>query len=63
MPSLVFSDPVGHLHTLYRKICFLERRTWRGTETITIAKQTIRGEAFDLVARCDPAGRALNSGA
>lgn len=41
---------------------YLERRTWRGTETVTIAKQTIRGDAFDLVARFDPSGRALIPG-
>jgi GntR family histidine utilization transcriptional repressor len=42
---------------------YLERRTWRGAETVTIVKQTIRGDAFDLVARFDPAGRALVPGA
>ena len=33
---------------------YLERRTWRGEDTITIAKQTIIGEALDLVARFSP---------
>lgn len=35
--------------------CLLvERRTWRGAETITIAKQVFRGDAFDLTARFGP---------
>lgn len=35
--------------------CLLvERRTWRGTETITIASQIFRGDAFDLTARFGP---------
>lgn len=32
----------------------LERRTWRGPETITIVCQTIRGDAFDFLARFTP---------
>lgn len=35
--------------------CLLvERRTWRGGETLTIAKQTFRGDAFDLTVRFGP---------
>ncbi|OJY28848.1 MAG: histidine utilization repressor [Rhodobacterales bacterium 65-51] len=35
--------------------CLLvERRTWRGEETITIARQMFRGDAFDLTARFGP---------
>ena len=35
--------------------CLLvERRTWRGAETFTIAKQVFRGDAFDLTARFGP---------
>lgn len=35
--------------------CLLvERRTWRGGETLTIAKQVFRGDAFDLTARFGP---------
>ncbi|MGQ0563868.1 MAG: UTRA domain-containing protein [Gemmobacter sp.] len=35
--------------------CLLvERRTWRGDETVTIARQTFRGDAFDLTARFGP---------
>jgi GntR family histidine utilization transcriptional repressor len=35
--------------------CLLvERRTWRGAETLTIAKQVFRGDAFDLTARFGP---------
>lgn len=35
--------------------CLLvERRTWRGKETLTIAKQAFRGDAFDLTARFGP---------
>lgn len=35
--------------------CLLvERRTWRGIETLTIAKQVFRGDAFDLTARFGP---------
>lgn len=32
----------------------LERRTWRGSATITIVRQTIRGDTFDLLARFTP---------
>lgn len=36
--------------------CLLvERRTWRGAETVTIARQVFRGDAFDLTARFGPA--------
>ena len=35
--------------------CLLvERRTWRGEATITIARQIFRGDAFDLTARFGP---------
>lgn len=35
--------------------CLLvERRTWRGTETLTIVRQVFRGDAFDLIARFGP---------
>lgn len=35
--------------------CLLvERRTWRGANTLTIAKQVFRGDAFDLTARFSP---------
>lgn len=34
----------------------LERRTWRGTETVTIARQIFRGDGFDLTARFGPSG-------
>ncbi|OZA13482.1 MAG: histidine utilization repressor [Rhodobacterales bacterium 17-64-5] len=35
--------------------CLLvERRTWRGTDTVTIVRQVFRGDAFDLVARFGP---------
>ena len=35
--------------------CLLvERRTWRGAATITIARQIFRGDAFDLTARFGP---------
>ena len=35
--------------------CLLvERRTWRGSETLTIAKQMFRGDAFELTARFGP---------
>ena len=35
--------------------CLLvERRTWRGVETITITRQIFRGDAFDLTARFGP---------
>ena len=33
---------------------YLERRTWRGTQTITIVRQTIRGDSFDFLARFTP---------
>lgn len=37
--------------------CLLvERRTWRGEETLTIARQVFRGDAFDLTARFGPSG-------
>jgi GntR family histidine utilization transcriptional repressor len=37
--------------------CLLvERRTWRGAETVTIARQVFRGDAFDLTARFGPVG-------
>lgn len=32
----------------------VERRTWRGAETVTIARQVFRGDSFDLVARFGP---------
>lgn len=35
----------------------LERRTWRGDGTITIARQTFRGDAFDLMERFGPGNR------
>jgi GntR family histidine utilization transcriptional repressor len=35
--------------------CLLvELRTWRGAETLTIARQVFRGDAFDLTARFGP---------
>ena len=35
--------------------CLLvERRTWRGAETVTIARQVFRGDSFDLVAHFGP---------
>jgi len=35
--------------------CLLvERRTWRGTSTVTIVRQAFRGDAFDLIARFGP---------
>lgn len=35
--------------------CLLvERRTWRGEETLTIARQVFRGDVFDLTARFGP---------
>ena len=35
--------------------CLLvERRTWRGTETVNIVRQVFRGDAFDLIARFGP---------
>ena len=35
--------------------CLLvERRTWRGTATVTIVRQVFRGDAFDLTARFGP---------
>ena len=35
--------------------CLLvERRTWRADETLTIARQVFRGDAFDLTARFGP---------
>ncbi len=35
--------------------CLLvERRTWRGTETLTIVRPVFRGDAFDLTARFGP---------
>jgi GntR family histidine utilization transcriptional repressor len=38
--------------------CLLvERRTWRGAETVTVARQVFRGDAFDLTARFGPSGR------
>ena len=37
--------------------CLLvERRTWRADETLTIARQVFRGDAFDLTARFGPSG-------
>lgn len=37
--------------------CLLvERRTWRTGETLTIARQVFRGDAFDLTARFGPSG-------
>ena len=37
--------------------CLLvEWRTWRGAETLTIARQVFRGDAFDLTARFGPSG-------
>lgn len=39
--------------------CLLvERRTWRGADTITIARQIFRGDAFDLTARFGPTSNA-----
>lgn len=32
----------------------IERRTWRGPDTVTIVRQVFRGDAFDLVARFGP---------
>ncbi|WP_374398117.1 UTRA domain-containing protein [Tabrizicola sp.] len=34
----------------------IERRTWRGGETVTIVRQWFRGDAFDLTARFGPQG-------
>jgi GntR family histidine utilization transcriptional repressor len=34
----------------------IERRTWRGHETLTIVRQWFRGDAFDLTARFKPSG-------
>lgn len=34
----------------------LERRTWRGGETVTVVRQLFRGDAYDLVARFSPQG-------
>lgn len=35
--------------------CLLvERRTWRGADTVTIVRQVFRGDAFDLIARFGP---------
>lgn len=34
----------------------LERRTWRGGETVTYVRQFFRGDAYDLVARFSPQG-------
>lgn len=36
----------------------LERRTWRGRETVTIVRQTFRADAVDLTARFAPGGSA-----
>lgn len=37
--------------------CLLvERRTWRGAKTLTIARQVFRGDAYDLTARFGPSG-------
>lgn len=35
-------------------VLLIERRTWRGTETVTIVRQWFRGDAFDLTARFAP---------
>jgi len=32
----------------------IERRTWRGPDTVTIVRQVFRGDAFDLIARFGP---------
>ncbi len=40
--------------TLGAACLLVERRTWRGDETLTIARQVFRGEAFDLTARFGP---------
>ena len=43
--------------------CLLvERRTWRGTETVTIVRQVFRGDAFDLIARFGPESSRGNGG-
>ncbi len=34
----------------------IERRTWRGAETVTMVRQWFRGDAFDLTARFAPQG-------
>lgn len=34
----------------------IERRTWRGSDTVTIVRQWFRGDAFDLTARFGPSG-------
>ncbi len=48
MTARALSVPLG-------TACLLvERRTWRGAETLTIARQVFRGEAFDLTARFGP---------
>ena len=35
-------------------ILLIERRTWRGAETVTIVRQWFRGDAFDLTALFAP---------
>lgn len=43
--------------------CLLvERRTWRGTETVTIARQVFRGDSFDLIARFGPESSKATGG-
>lgn len=43
--------------------CLLvERRTWRGTDTVTIARQVFRGDSFDLVARFGPESSKATGG-
>lgn len=42
--------------------CLLvERRTWRGSETVTIVRQVFRGDAFDLIARFGPESSRPNA--
>lgn len=39
----------------------VERKTWRGTETITQVRQLFRSDFYDLVARFSPSNTALRS--
>jgi GntR family transcriptional regulator, histidine utilization repressor len=55
--AAIGADPLtarGLAVSLGAPCLLVERRTWRGPETLTIARQVFRGDAFDLTARFGP---------
>jgi len=49
------TGPLRALQTTSTSPCLLvERRIWRGTDTVAIIRQVFRGDAFDLAAGIGP---------